>query len=261
MAKKTSSKYRKPPVVAVEVEAPETDAVTEVQAVEQQPAPEAPVAAPKPTEEELLAHIAALEGHIDGLANTDDGMVTRFGVTLKEGTVISDPFSTQNPVSFKKHPPGLRLSWCNPIIRNQIGWNGWKPVTYDSDVGELLDEYLAAPPARLEGAADQDNYVRRGKTSILCTLDEGIFLYRQLATERKSAERMARQEGGNTVDYVRADGSVVISGEGLVPQERPQGGFKFKHEKGERARVGRGEQEVADLIPASDKLANRALHN
>ena len=238
----------------------ETEAAAASEPVEPQTAAEAPKTTSKMTELEMREHIAKLEGVLDAMTNEGEGYVTQFGVTLKEGTVISDPFHTQNPVSFKKHPNGLRLSWCNPIIRNQIGWQGWTPVTRDSDIGENLEEYLNAVPARLEGVNDQDNFVRRGRTSILCTLPEEIFVYRQLATERESTRRMQKLEGHDT-SVLRPDGSVVISGEGLVPQERPAGGFRFKHEKGDRAKPRGGEQEVSDLIPADEKAANRALHN
>lgn len=247
--------------------ATETEAVTETQAVEQQPVSEASEAAPKakqPSRQELMARIAALEGTLDALTSDPaDGMVTRFGVTLKEGTVISDPYSSQSPVTFKAHPPGFRLSWCNPRIRNQIGWNGWTPVTYDSEIGENLDLYLNAVPARLEGVSAQDNYVRRGSTSILCFLPEGVWLHRQMEVERKGRARQHLDADSGT-DIRNPDGSVIISGEGLVSQERPDGGFKFKHERGERVNVNRAQgdqQKIVDLIPPDEKTADRALHN
>lgn len=142
-----------------------------------------------------------------------------------EPIVYHDPFDAdQNPHHIKKHPDGLILSWKNPNIRNGTrGWRGWVPVTYDSEIGEKLTEYIPDPPAKMEGSADQDNYVRRGTDSILCSIPEEMFYARQQKRESKALRKqLAAQAVRNRV----LGPGVETFGDGVQVENSPPGGFK-----------------------------------
>lgn len=148
--------------------------------------------------------------------------------TGPEPVVYKDPFDAgNNPHHFKKHPDGLVLSWKNPNLRNDKakGWRGWVPVTYDSEIGQNLSEYLADPPMKMAGIAEQDNYVRRGTDSILCYLDEDIWKARQLKREEKALRKqLAASVNSNQV--LRP--GVSTTGDGVQQESRPAGGFRMR---------------------------------
>lgn len=140
--------------------------------------------------------------------------------------VLNDPFDVGvNPHHIKKHPDGKVLSWKNPNIRNgQRGWRGWVPVTYDDEIGQKLSEYIPDPPAKMEGAAQQDNYVRRGTDSILCWLPEEIWQARQLKREQKALRKQMAASARRNVSY---GPGVETYGDGVQEEQRPAGGFKM----------------------------------
>ena len=252
------------------------EAVTEDQGDSQsEPASPAPTPAPSMTSAQMKARISELEGLVhDAKAESveREGMVNKFGVWIKEGTVIHDPYSSQNPIDIKQHPPGFRFGWLNPDFRDAKGWKGWKPVSYDDQFGQNLDLYMADPPAKFEFSARTDNYVRRGRTSVLCVLPIELWLFRQMETEDLSRKRNEAIEGAGT-SALRPDGSILITGDGPAKQERPQGGFRFRHEgrAGDfltsSAKVGlevaKESGDASDLVEARRQAtgAKRALHN
>lgn len=137
-----------------------------------------------------------------------------------------DPFDRdENPLTIKKHPDGLKLDWKNPKLRNSIGWQGWKAVTYDSEIGKNLSEYINDPPARMEGISDQDNYVRRGTDSILCTLDEEVWLARHAKRESKA---LRKQFAANVRRNTVIQEGVETYGDGVQIEGASPGGFKAR---------------------------------
>ncbi len=109
---------------------------------------------------------------------------------------VYDPFDEQNPHTILSHPNGWVLSWKNPDYRAHRGWRGWIPIEYDDEYGQELHKYLADPPARMEGMAQIDNYVRRGTDSILCRLPADIWEARQNKRVRKSHSAQAATKDG-----------------------------------------------------------------
>lgn len=143
-----------------------------------------------------------------------------------EPVVIHDPYDVSvNPHHIVKHPDGKILSWKNPNIRNSSrGWRGWVPITYDSEYGQNLSEYILDPPAKMAGIATQDNYVRRGTDSILCYIDEDIYNARQLRREQKALRKQyVSQAKRNAV--LRP--GVETFGDGAELEKSPPGGFKL----------------------------------
>ena len=141
--------------------------------------------------------------------------------------VYHDPFDCGvNPHHIKKHPAGKILSWKNPNIRNGTrGWRGWVPITYDSEYGKQLLDYIDDPPAKMEGSSNQDNYVRRGTDSILCYIDEEIWLARQHKRESKALHKqLAAQSVRNQI----LGPGVETFGDGVQVEGSPPGGFKAR---------------------------------
>lgn len=226
----------------------ETKAKVEEQKVDAAASPEATASE---REAALEKRIQELEAVASQKAAEEDPGPTRFGVRVKEGQVLRDPFSTQNPHQIRKHPPGKRLHWCNPAVRDRRGWRGWVPVRYDDEIGKNLGLYITDPPTRMEGVAGIDGYVRRGSDSILCVIDEEIWLSRQINREAKQRKRVdPHRKGGG--DRVLRDGTVMIDGGGLEDSKRPPGGFRFRHE-GSRGR--------SDLAPDVIDPNDPAIHN
>lgn len=130
--------------------------------------------------------------------------------------IYEDPFDGQYGHKIKADPPGFRLGWKNekmrePSMGGSRGWRGWEPITYDDDIGRNLSEYLAAPPARMEGSSQLDNKVRRGDT-ILCKLPEEIWLARQRKRTDKDAARRGVAAGARNRQI---QPGVVTTGDGL----------------------------------------------
>lgn len=145
-----------------------------------------------------------------------------------EPVLYNDPFDLEtNPHHIKKQPPGKVLGWKNPHFRNNSGrgWRGWEPVTYDSEIGQDLEEYINSPPMKMAGAAEQDNYVRRGTDSILCVLDKEIWLARQQKREQKA---LRKQEAATFNQNRVLRPGVSTTGDGVRKEERPPGGFRVR---------------------------------
>ena len=141
--------------------------------------------------------------------------------------IYHDPFDCINPHKFKCHPEGLRFSWKNPRIMEDQGPKGWSPVTWDSEIGRDIDTYLASPPAKMEGIATQDNYVRRGVDSILCVIKEEIWLARQ---QKRESKALRKQMAANARANVMLGDGVETFGDGVKREPRPVGGFKPREE-------------------------------
>lgn len=192
-----------------------------------------------PSKSDLLKENEQLREDNDALGNAQANMEQRvaqmealINQQVAEGTysgpqpvVYHDPFDYGvNPHHIKKHPDGKILSWKNPKIRNGThGWRGWVPVTYDSEYGQNLSEYIADPPAKMEGSSDQDNYVRRGTDSILCSIDEEIYLARQAKRESKALHKQLAAQ--NVRNRILGPG-VETFGDGVQVEPSPPGGFK-----------------------------------
>lgn len=139
--------------------------------------------------------------------------------------VLNDPFDAENnPHHFKKHPEGKVLSWKNARWRNeQRGWRGWEPITYDSEIGQNLLEYLNDPPAKMEGSSKQDNYVRRGTDTVLCWIDEEIWRARQMKREHKALQKQQAASASQNTHY---GPGVNTFGDGAQMEQRPPGGYQ-----------------------------------
>jgi len=115
-----------------------------------------------------------------------------------DANVLVDPWTSQDPLAITgyiepdaKCKYGQMLAWRNPRLRNKsanIGWMGWIPLEYGDpytgENGEFLSKYLKEIPARLEGTAQLDNYVRRGD-AVLCRLPVEVWQKRQIDREAK----------------------------------------------------------------------------
>ena len=129
-------------------------------------------------------------------------------------TIIHDPFAGKNPMRFKKHPPGRRLSWLNPKYRDN-NMLGYRYVAYDSEIGKNLKEYLTDPPSKMIGSVQHDNLVRRGD-SILGVIPYGIWKARQLAREDKAARNL-RAVAGRGQKVVSDDAETYGTGLNIDP--------------------------------------------
>ena len=143
--------------------------------------------------------------------------------TGPEPRVYHDPFDCKNPHKILKHPEGKILSWKNPRIRQDKGWKGWEPITWDSEIGKNLASYINDPPAKLEGISKQDNYVRRGTDSILSQIDEEIWNARQQKREDKA---LRKQLAANATANGAIGNGVETFGDGVRKESPPAGGFK-----------------------------------
>jgi len=175
----------------------------------------------------LANSYATLEDRLEAMENLINGQIQEGKYGGPAPAMYHDPFDMGvNPHHIKKHPPGKTLSWKNPNIRNgSRGWRGWVPIEYDDEYGLALSDYIADPPAKMEGSADQDNYVRRGTDSILCWIDEEIYLARQEQRERKALHKQLA--ANNTRNIVLGEG-VETFGNGVQVEGNSPGGFKAR---------------------------------
>jgi hypothetical protein len=129
--------------------------------------------------------------------------------------MLKDPFTSRNPHQIKAHPPDKVLSWKNPRYRQERGWRGWSPVSYDDEIGRTLSSYIDGPPHKMEGSATLDNYVRRGTDSVLCWIPKDVWLARQLEQSRRALEAEARAAMRGQI-AIRS--GVMLTGDGGVKQ-------------------------------------------
>lgn len=135
-----------------------------------------------PVEPPVLDVVAAVEAP---RKLTHDQPQATTQTVLQEPEVLHDPFDPQNPHAIEKHPPGLRLGWKNPKYReDHRGWRGWRPVSYEDDIGKNLGQYINDPPRRM--SHHLDHLVRRGD-SVLCILEDSIWRARQ---EQRTSKAM-----------------------------------------------------------------------
>lgn len=132
-----------------------------------------------------------------------------------------DPYDA--PHKILKHPDGKRLSWKNPIYRQQRGWRGWTPVTYDDEIGENLTDYIVEPPSQMLGIATQDNYIRRGTDSILAWLPIELWDRRMQLMEAKA---LHKQIAANAASGIQTGDGVTKTGEGTVVEKSARSGIK-----------------------------------
>jgi hypothetical protein len=137
--------------------------------------------------------------------------------------IYHDPFDTQNPHHINKHPEGKVLSWKNPNYRQQRGWRGWEPVTWDSEIGKNISQYIPDPPAKMEGISKQDNYIRRGTDSVLAAIDEEIWLARQ---QKRRTKALQKQAAANARANRKLGAGVETFGDGVEREQAPAGGFR-----------------------------------
>lgn len=177
--------------------------------------------------EALANDYASLEDRLAAMENLINKQVAEGNYAGPEPEMFHDPFDLGvNPHFIKKHPPGKRLSWKNPKIRNGTrGWRGWVPVEYDDEYGLQLSDFIADPPAKMEGSAQQDNYVRRGTDSILCWIHEEIYMARQAKRESKALHKQAA--ANNNRNQVLGVG-VETFGEGVTVEGQAPGGFRSR---------------------------------
>lgn len=177
--------------------------------------------------EALANSYATLEDRLEAMENLINKQVQAGNYDGPEPAMYHDPFDAgTNPHFIKKHPPGKVLSWKNPNIRNGTrGWRGWVPIEYDDEYGLQLSEYISDPPAKMEGSASQDNYVRRGTDSILCWIIEETYLARQEKRERKALHKQLA--ANNTRNVVLGPG-VETFGSGVQVEGPSPGGFKAR---------------------------------
>lgn len=178
------------------------------------------------TNEALLNQQADLVARIERMESMVNEQQERGVYQGPEPIVLFDPFDVgTNPHHIKKHPEGKVLSWKNPNIRNGTrGWRGWVPITYDSEIGQNLTDYILDPPAKMEGSSSQDNYVRRGTDSILCWLPEELWQARQMKREQKALRKQMAASARRNISYAPG---VETFGDGVQIEERPAGGFKM----------------------------------
>lgn len=139
-----------------------------------------------------------------------------------EPKVYHDPFDTQNPHKILHHPEGKVLSWKNPNYRQQRGWRGWEPVTWDSEIGREISKYIPDPPAKMEGSSKQDNHVRRGTDSVLAVIDEEIWLARQ---QKRKNKALRKQLAANARSNRALGPGVMTTGDGVQPDGNPRQGL------------------------------------
>lgn len=142
-----------------------------------------------------------------------------------EPEMFYDPYDLQrNPHKFKKHPEGLRLSWLNAKFRDEdIGWRGWKAVTWDSEIGKNLNQYIIDPPEKMLGGSKQDNYVRRGTDTVLAAIDAELYRGRQANDANKALRKETSARAAH--NRILAPG-VETFGDGVKNEQAPPGGFK-----------------------------------
>lgn len=138
--------------------------------------------------------------------------------------IYHDPFDLANPHKILKHPEGKVLSWINPRLRQeQMGWQGWEPVTWDSEIGRNIKQYIPDPPAKMQGISKQDNYVRRGTDSVLSSIDREIWLAREQKRENKA---LRKQLAANATANRSMGPGVITTGDGVQRDPHPRQGME-----------------------------------
>jgi len=141
---------------------------------------------------------------------------------IEKAVVVRDPSRGKNPTLILREPPGKKLYWATPKLRDDLGWDHLVPVTYNDPIGREIDRYLAEVPEMLAGSEKREGVIRRGD-AVLAWIDEGIWEARQKHRVDASYQRVndavsAKQQS------IRGGGAVTI-GDGLVNQPRPRKGF------------------------------------
>jgi len=127
---------------------------------------------------------------------------------IQDMAVIIDPFENQDPHVFLAEPPGLKLGWLNPVLREQhTGWRGWVAVSYDDPIGMELDKYMLDPPHRV--AHSVDNLVRRGDVVLAVLPIELWEKRRQEAAAKANRAQKAVEKSADqlTFEQPREDGT------------------------------------------------------
>jgi hypothetical protein len=155
--------------------------------------------------------LASEEPAFDRLMGTDK---------IEAASVIRDPSRGRAPTKILCHPPGKRLYWSTPRLRDETGWNNLHPVTYEDPIGREIMRYVPEVPKMLEGSQKREGYIRRGD-AVLAWIEEGIWKARQQQREDRSFQRV---EEVAQHENVSANGAKTY-GEGLRDEPRPMRGF------------------------------------
>lgn len=112
-------------------------------------------------------------------------------------------------------PEGRKLSWKSPRLRSNYGMRGWAPLKWTDPAlileekqgdeivripGGLLEKYIYAAPARMEGRESMTDHIIRGDL-MLCWIDMRDWQKRMRAREyRANQTRLARHDNADVVD-------------------------------------------------------------
>ena len=160
---------------------------------------------------DMQERVERMEKLLAGSADND--------IPTPDPNLFYDPYDA--PHKILKHPEGKRLSWKNPLLRDQRGWRGWTPVTYDDEIGSKLLEYITEAPTQMSNIATQDNYVRRGTDSILSWLPQELWDHRQMVRESRAQRK---QRAANNVSGLQTGNGVSSYGDGVVEETNPAKG-------------------------------------
>ena len=157
--------------------------------------------------------LASEEPAYDRLMGTD---------TVARAVVVRDPSKGKTPTKILRHPPGRRLYWSTPALREQTGWDELHPVQYNDPIGREIEKYISEVPEMLRGSQKREGYIRRGD-AVLAWVDEGIYVARQNEREDKSYSRIRDAAAHENINL--SAGRAHTIGEGLQDEVRPRQGF------------------------------------
>lgn len=119
--------------------------------------------------------------------------------------VLHDPWGEQDFMQIRQHPDGFVLRFVNPQYRARRGWRGWEPVTWSSEIGKNLGDYLIDPPHRFQGGNSIDDYIRVGSDLVLCKLPVAAYKARMKAKQDKRDKIMGSLGGAKLVQETSPD--------------------------------------------------------
>lgn len=141
---------------------------------------------------------------------------------IERAVVVRDPSRGKNPTLILQEPPGKKLYWATPKLRDDLGWDHLVPVMFDDPIGREIERYLPEVPEMLAGSAKREGVIRRGD-AVLAWIDEGIWEARQKHRVTQSYQRINQVANAEQVP-IRGGGAHTI-GDGLQPEGRPRQGF------------------------------------
>lgn len=144
---------------------------------------------------------------------------------------LDDPYSKQNPNEIlgeippdEESPSGYVVTWLNPVVREQLGMNGWQYLKwgdkYVGKDGENLKNLIPDLPAFAQGQDRQDSLVRRGDR-VLGRLPKDWWDKRQKRRELESARRLSALDDETRARLQSKHRAVQATGAGLQRDETP----------------------------------------